>query len=236
MRKTIVILVLIAVASFLIFSFAFSQGEKTTGVADTVKKEATKTETAVPKDTTKAETAIKKDTTKAETTAKKDTTKAEAKVVHKYIGTTKCKMCHNSEAKGKIYDKWVSTGHAKAYQTLLNEQSKGIAKKMSIDDATKSDKCLKCHVTGYKEATGDKYSMEEGITCEACHGPGSDYWTMKVMKDKKLSMENGLVDPTEALCVKCHNKESPTYKPFKYADEYKLVEHHAPKAVPKAPK
>ncbi len=213
MKKLTLILILIAVASFLLFSLAVSQTEKTPSAVDTTKKETPKEETAA-----------------------KDTTKAVTKVVHKYIGTAKCKMCHNSEAKGKIYDKWASAGHAKAYQTLLNEQSKGIAKGMGIDDATKSEKCLKCHVAGYKEATGDKYAMEEGVTCEACHGPGEHYWTMKIMQDKKQAMANGLVEPTEALCVKCHNKESPTYKPFKYADAYKLVEHHAPKAAPKTEK
>jgi hypothetical protein len=221
MKKLALFLVLIAVGSFLIFNPVFSQTEKTTEKKDTVSQEMTKPDTTVQKVTTKVTAAATQDTTKKETV-----------VVHKYIGTTKCKMCHNSEAQGKIYDKWAATGHSKAYQTLLSEQSKTIAKGMSIDDASKSDKCLKCHVAGYNEPTADKYSMEEGVTCEACHGPGSDYWTMKIMKDKKQAMANGLVEPTEELCVKCHNKESPTYKPFKYADAYKLVEHHIPKAAP----
>ena len=145
MKKLILILTLAIVASFLVFGLAISQGEKGTSEADTVKKEI-----------------AKQDTTKQDTT----------KVVHKYIGTAKCKMCHNSENKGKIYDKWVTTKHATAYKTLANEESKAIAKKMGIKDAQKDKKCLKCHVTGYGEATGDKYSMEEGVTCEGCHGPG----------------------------------------------------------------
>ncbi len=221
MKKLALFLVLIAVASFLVFNPAFSQTEKTTEMTDTAKKEMTQPETTVTKVTTK-------DTT----TATQDTIKKEAEVVHKYIGTSKCKMCHNSEGQGKIWDKWNTTGHSKAYQTLLNEQSKGIAKEMGIDDASKSDKCLRCHVTGYKEPTADKYSMEEGVTCEACHGPGSDYWKMQIMKDKKKAMANGLVEPSEELCVKCHNKDSPTFKPFKYAEAYKLIEHHIPKAAP----
>ena len=220
MKKLTLILILVVVTSFLVFGFAISQQEKSTSEADTVKKEAVK------EDTTKGETEA--DTAKKEV-AKEDT----AKVVHKYIGTTKCKMCHNSEAKGKIYDKWAATKHATAFVTLANEESKKIAKGMDIKDAQKDKKCLKCHVTGYGEATADKYSMEEGVTCEACHGPGEHYWSMKVMRDKKLAMENGLVEPDEKLCVACHNKESPTYKPFKYEEAYKLVEHHPPKAEKK---
>jgi FtsZ-interacting cell division protein ZipA len=256
MRKTILIMILVIVASFLIFSLSFSQGEKTPSATDTAKKEMLKQETTAKQETAQQDTAkkemLKQETTAEQEAAKQDTTKKEAvkqdttkkeaakaettKVVHKYIGTAKCKMCHNSEAKGKIYDKWASTGHAQAYLTLANEQSKSIAKNMQIEDAQKSAKCLKCHVTGYKEATGDKYSMEEGVTCEACHGPGEHYWLMKVMQDKKLAMQNGLVEPTEKLCVKCHNQESPTYKEFKYAEAYKLIEHHAPKAAPKTEK
>jgi hypothetical protein len=201
MKNLTVILVLAIAASFLIFSFAFSEGEDTAGVADTVKKAA----------------------------AKEDTTK----VVHKYIGNTKCKMCHNSAKKGKIHDTWAGTKHATAYASLASDESKKIAKEKGIKDAQKDGKCLKCHVTGYGQPTADKYSVEEGVGCEACHGPGEHYWSMKVMKDKKLALENGLVEPDEKLCATCHNKESPTYKPLKFAEAYKKVEHHPPKAEEK---
>jgi hypothetical protein len=170
-----------------------------------------------------------KEASKAET-AKQDTTKQDTtKVVHKYIGNTKCKMCHNTKAKGQIWDTWSKTKHATAYATLANEESKKIAKEMKIEDPQKDGKCLKCHVAGYGQPTTDKYSVEEGVGCEACHGPGEHYWSMKVMKDKKLALENGLVEPDEKLCATCHNEESPTYKPLKFEEAYKLVEHHPPK-------
>lgn len=212
MKKLILTLILVVVASFLVFGLAVSQQEKGTSETDTVKKEAVKQDTT------------KQDTTKQDTT-KQDTTK----VVHKYIGTAKCKMCHNSEKKGEIYDKWATTKHATAYKTLASKESKAIAKKMGIKDAQKEAKCLKCHVAGYGKATGDKYSMEEGVTCEACHGPGEHYWSMKVMKDKKVALEKGLVEPDEKLCATCHNEESPTYVKLKFEEAYKKVEHHPPK-------
>jgi hypothetical protein len=168
------------------------------------------------------------DTVKKEE-AKEDTTK----VVHKYIGNIKCKMCHNSPKKGKIWDTWSKTKHAAAFTTLANEESKAIGKKMEIEDPQKDGKCLKCHVSGYGQPTGDKYSMEEGVGCEGCHGPGEHYWSMKVMKDKKQALENGLVEPDEKLCATCHNEESPTYKPMKFKEAYKMVEHHPPKAEEK---
>ncbi len=216
MKKPNLILIMAVVASFLIFGFCLAQQEKGTTQSDTAKQEITKQDT------------VKQEVGKPDTT-KKDTTK----IVHKYIGTVKCKMCHNSAKKGKIYDKWATTKHAAAYKTLASDESKALAKKMGIKDPLKGEKCLKCHVTGYGQPTGGKYSIEEGVTCEACHGPGEHYWSMKVMKDKKLAMENGLVEPTEKLCVTCHNKESPTYKAFKYEEAYKAVEHHPPKAEKK---
>jgi hypothetical protein len=166
--------------------------------------------------------------------AKKDTTKAAVKPVFGYVGATICKPCHNLPKTGKQYDSWASRKHAQAYLTLANEQSKKLAAEMKIKDPQKSEKCLGCHVTGYGVADsllGPKYSVEEGVTCEACHGPGDKYKSMKIMKDKKLALANGLIEPTEELCVTCHNKQSPTYKPFKYAEAVKAIDHSYPPPV-----
>jgi len=167
----------------------------------------------------------------AQKEAKEDTAKVAAKPVFGYVGATVCKPCHNLPKTGKQYDIWASRKHAQAYLTLANEQSKKLAAEMKIKDAQKSEKCLKCHVTGYGVADsllGAKYSVEEGVTCEACHGPGEKYKSMKIMKDKELALKNGLIVPTEELCVSCHNKESPTYKPFKFAEAVKAIDHSYP--------
>jgi hypothetical protein len=119
MKRPLLVLLLVVVASFLIFAFAVSQGQ----------------EGKAPTDTTKME-AAKADTTKADTT----------EVVFKYIGNTKCKMCHNSPAKGAMWDVWSKTKHATAFATLANEESKKIAKEKGIADPQKDAKCLICHV------------------------------------------------------------------------------------------
>jgi len=160
------------------------------------------------------------------------TPKAPAITKAKYVGSLVCKPCHNLEVKGKQYDKWAASKHAAAYKTLANEQSKKIAAGMKIDDPLKSDKCLKCHVTGYAakaEEKGLKYDINEGVSCEGCHGAGEKYLPVKVMKDPKLSKEAGLIMPTEKECKVCHNPESPTYKEFKFADAWKIIAHSAPK-------
>lgn len=154
------------------------------------------------------------------------------KATFQYIGSGKCKLCHNTVSSGKQYDKWLSTKHAKAYATLASEESKKIAKEKGIADPQKSEKCLKCHVTAFTVPAAQKaatLTLEEGVGCEACHGPGEKYKDMKIMKDRKLSMENGLILPTEKICVTCHNQESPFYKPFKFEEMVKLIAHPKPK-------
>ncbi|MGB7062560.1 MAG: multiheme c-type cytochrome [Candidatus Zixiibacteriota bacterium] len=164
------------------------------------------------------------DTLQADTTVE-ETPKV---VVHKYIGTNTCMLCHNSNLKGRIYDAWDTTKHATAYVTLANEQSKAIAEEMGIEDAQQDSTCLKCHVTGFGLPATDKYSMGEGVTCEACHGPGEHYDDIRVMTKPELYEQKGMIVPDEELCVTCHNQESPTYKEFKYKDAFKLIEHRKP--------
>ncbi|MDP2960047.1 MAG: multiheme c-type cytochrome, partial [candidate division Zixibacteria bacterium] len=104
----------------------------------------------------------------AQTTTKEDTTKAPVSAKPKYVGSLVCKPCHNFEKKGKQYDKWAASKHAMAYKTLANEASKKIAKGRKIDDPQKSEKCLKCHLTGYTakaEEKGPKYDLNEGVSC-----------------------------------------------------------------------
>lgn len=151
----------------------------------------------------------------------------------KYIGAEKCKLCHNTQAMGKMYDKWMESPHAKAYATLASDTAKAVAKKLGIADPQKSEKCLKCHTTDFeahKAQAPDMAWAAEGVGCEHCHGPGEKYKTLSVMKDKKLSMANGLVVPDEKTCLKCHNNpENPFNKPFVFAEAYKKIEHRKPK-------
>ncbi len=164
------------------------------------------------------------DTLQADTTVE-ETPKV---VVHRYIGTKTCGMCHNSSLKGQMYDKWAATKHATAYATLASVESKAIAEEMGIKDAQQDSTCLKCHVTGYGLPATDEYSVQEGVTCEACHGPGQHYDDIRVMTKEEIRLQKGMIVPDEELCVTCHNEESPTYKEFKFKDAYKLIEHRTP--------
>jgi hypothetical protein len=157
---------------------------------------------------------------------------AQADKQAKYIGTGKCKICHKLAKYGNQHDVWEKSAHAKAYATLACEKSLKIAKEMNIENPQKSEQCLSCHVTAFEAADSLKeasYTMEEGVGCEQCHGPGSKYKTMAIMKDREKSIANGLILPDEKTCLECHNEKSPTYKPFKYEEMFKKIEHPGPK-------
>ncbi len=158
----------------------------------------------------------------------------------KYVGVALCKACHNTTKSGKQYTVWQKSAHAKAYETLASDKAKEFAKKRGIDDPQKSPECLQCHTTGFgvdAKLKGPKLTLEEGVSCEACHGPGSNYRKMRVMKDLwagKIKPESvGLTLPDEKTCIQCHNKKSPSYKPFKFEEMFKKIAHPVPGGRPK---
>lgn len=140
--------------------------------------------------------------TMAQAQTKTDTLKW-AEKHFKYVGEKACKTCHKVE-----YDSWLTTKHANAWATLKPEEQK-------------KPECAGCHMTG-KTASD---SVIVNVSCEACHGPGSEYKSMKNMKDHALAVSTGVLPVTEATCVQCHNKNSPNYKEFKFAEAVKLGVH-----------
>jgi hypothetical protein len=146
-------------------------------------------------------------------------------IAQDYIGAAKCKMCHNKELTGQQYKLWSESAHAKAWKTLGEAKALEIGKKKGIANPQTDAKCLKCHTIG---ATADKTLQAEGVSCEACHGPGSAYKSPAIMKDLAAAKKSGLIVPDKKLCEKCHNPESPTYKPFDFASFSKKIAHPNP--------
>ena len=162
----------------------------------------------------------------------------EAAKAYTYMSIKNCKMCHSKDATGNQFALWEKSTHATAYASLASPESKAKAKELGIDDPQKSEKCLSCHATAFavmKDLANQKITLEEGVSCESCHGPGSGYAPMKVMKDVYAGTVKpesvGLLNPDEKLCVTCHKAEgNPFHKEFKYAEYVKKIAHPIPKA------
>ncbi len=154
--------------------------------------------------------------------------------VAKYLGIGGCKACHF-----KQYKSWKKTKMAKTFEVLkpgVNAEAKTELKFDPNKDYTKDPECLSCHTTGYgmpggyripseKDTKAKKIAKEnEGITCEACHGPGSLYVDgHKNVKDNKRKytqeefFKAGLYKIDAQVCIACHNQKNPTAGPdFKF--------------------
>jgi len=154
---------------------------------------------------------------------------------HKYVGVDGCtKACHKTDASGKQLDIWKASKHSQAWTALTTPDADKIAKDKGFSTpAAETPFCIKCHVLGKdidpSELT-ETFKKEDGVQCETCHGPGSDYKSLSVMKDKQKAIDNGLILHSDiaAFCVTCHNPDSPNYKEFKFDDAWAQIKHVKP--------
>ena len=134
-----------------------------------------------------------------------------------FDGRKKCSNCHKSQ-----YESWKETGHAKALESLKPSNKSEAKVKAGLDpdrDYSEDKKCVGCHVTGFGKDGG--YDLEDpskyltGVTCESCHGPGSDYRLIhrkageKFERKKETTPRSVLVDAGEEFkfaerCNACH--------------------------------
>ncbi len=115
-----------------------------------------------------------------------------------YVGSKKCRLCH-----ADVYKSWLKSPHASASGQLTE---------MRLHDT----ECAECHTTGFTK-DGD---LLENVGCEACHGPGSEYRKMRVMKDEQRVHELGLRVQSEMVCIRCHNDRCQHFDGFDYIQSF----------------
>jgi hypothetical protein len=156
---------------------------------------------------------------------------------NKYIGTRMCAPCHRTEKQGKQMEIWQKSAHATAYKTLTTAQADEVAKKQGLaKPAVESADCLSCHAPEHGAQNVEKsFNVQDGVQCETCHGAGSAYKTIPIMKDRAKSIAAGMSEykdeaAIEAKCKTCHNEKSPTFKGFKLEEYWNKIKHPVPKA------
>lgn len=172
-----------------------------------------------------------------------------------FVGANSCKMCHKSTAKGNQFGAWEGTPHAKALETLKGDEALAIAKEKGLKvPPLEAAECLACHTTGHGTESGYQVLAEDfianpentkavkknnglaAVTCESCHGAGSKYKSMKVMKaifaGETDAADVGLtIAPDEEACKGCHNEKSPTYKAFDFKESLSKISHPYPDEI-----
>lgn len=158
---------------------------------------------------------------------------------HKHNGVASCatSACHGKTAPVEGRNVWLNEyhlwstedHHSRAYQTLKNDLSKAIAKRLNLPNAHTAKVCLDCHTDNIPvEKRGAKFQISDGVGCEACHG-GSEKW-LKTHTEPDATHERNIAQglyPTEsaysraALCLSCHMGTSE-----KFADHQMMAAGH----------
>lgn len=136
-------------------------------------------------------------------------TKGRAELAGWYAGSQACGDCHP-----RAYEKWQSTPHAHATETLAN-----------LDPPRLHDpECISCHVTGwvpqkYIPYYGGFNSLAKtplltGNGCENCHGPGRAHIEAESGADEALQlrlraeMRVSRAQARDRLCIQCHDEDN----------------------------
>src|SRR5258706_9353222 len=102
--------------------------------------------------------------------------------------------------------------HARAFKVLSSGQSQRIAKNLGIADPAKAKICLDCHTHNVPtERRGERFLLDDGVSCEACHGP-SGQWLQSHVQEGATHADNlkaGLYPASDPLnraqlCLSCH--------------------------------
>lgn len=145
-----------------------------------------------------------------------------------YVGAAKCALCHKTEKQGQQVPIWEGGKHSKSFAALGTPEAAAAGQALGVSKPAEDPKCLKCHAPLFEKAPDVK---AEGVTCEVCHGPGSAYKSLSVMKNREESAKNGLIlydspDKIKAQCLTCH--ENAHGKTFDFAARWDKVKHGIP--------
>jgi len=150
------------------------------------------------------------------------TANAEPIDTYQHLGVASCAtgVCHGKLTEEESSNVWLNEyriwsgddRHARAYQTLLSDRSKAIARKLGLPNAQGAKICLDCHSDNVPQAQrGTKFQLSDGIGCEACHG-GAEKWIESHTEPGVThadNLANGMLGTEDInvraqVCLSCH--------------------------------
>jgi Cytochrome c554 and c-prime len=148
---------------------------------------------AIERQLTQLKQEIRELNQKKKAAARKQSTEGGIDPHRDMLGNEVCGACHVAQA-----DFWKSTGHAKAYTTLVQKE-----KNLDLE-------CLPCHMTqDIQNTTLQQLPLErllnfpeelQAVGCETCHGSGKKH-SMEPERIKTIRL------PGEKVCLTCHTPD-----------------------------
>lgn len=138
------------------------------------------------------------------------------------LGATTCgqSTCHsaekpwpNSSVTQREFVTWSEKDpHAKSFQTLQTAKANQIARDLGFPSATSAKLCLDCHSFNISQKHREEtFNQAEGVTCEACHGPASEWLGVHQagLYFYQRNIDEGMYPTTHPtrraeLCLSCH--------------------------------
>lgn len=111
-----------------------------------------------------------------------------------YIGSQRCLRCHNGLTAPHV-EQWKRTKFT-SFDRVRQ------APDFVEGDETYRKQCYKCHTTGYDPDKGT--FVEEGVTCEACHGPGEVFSYFMDIGKPLEGQKIARVNSPHNVCFECH--------------------------------
>ena len=125
-----------------------------------------------------------------------------------YVGARVCAKCHDGPGMGHQFSLWLLSKHARAYADLATPEAREMAIISGIPgEPMETMACLGCHATAADSEDWQRdpsFRIEDGVQCERCHGPGSEYMDEEVMRDREAAVRAGLKFLSVRECELCH--------------------------------
>jgi hypothetical protein len=144
----------------------------------------------------------------------------EAPQVHTGVASCANSVCHgaviprvNADIGHDEYTTWARKDpHSQTYRKLFRSDYVAITRKLGLKEPHREPTCLACHGSNVApKYRGSKFSLEDGIGCETCHGGAGKYLSSHTAPGatRAANIKNGLyptddmIDRTR-LCLSCH--------------------------------
>jgi hypothetical protein len=138
----------------------------------------------------------------------------------KYTGPGSCASpsCHGSvqpradtAVQQNEYSTWViKDKHARAAAVLTNPVATRMAKMLGLERADNAPRCLACHALDAPEDERARtFDFTDGVSCEACHGPASNWLGSHTTRDKNAGAAGRDRTHAQSVSVGMHDLRDP---------------------------